>query len=529
MSGIRHLYHIGILVGLLLPALYAGAADIQVDLNGKSLSFGQPPVLLNACTMVPLREIFEALGAQVAWDSQAMTITASKGSTRVQLGIGQMNAMVNKLAVTLDAPAILLDGHTLVPLRFVSEAFGAEVLWDDATRTVSIIADLAAGDAPPVVPTADVSNPAAVPAPAAAATPAAPVTAPAESPGRGGGSATMLLQAELDDLLGPIALYPDPLLAQILPASTFPDQLAAAAQLLPLRGGVMLIDQQEWDNSVKAVAYYPSLLNLLTSQPDWTTAIGQAYVTQADEVMTAIQLLRARALTLGYLVSNARQQVYLVDGQISIVPAHPQYLYLPRYDCGLVYQQPLQGDLSNAMLFGDGLLIGVWLNSDMDWRHHRVYYHGWQGAGWISQSRAQVNVADAHYVNEALVNKPITGNPSVLKVNIATFVHAIKTTGGVAMHSLPTMPHPIGGQPSGVHPGPIHPAGAKPTDLHVGNNHSGAARSPANPPDSDKANGADAGATHPTSATPQDAHAGDAHPGSAKAPANKSDTGKASA
>ncbi len=133
---------------------------------------------------------------------------------------------------------------------------------------------------------------------------------------------------ELDELLGPIALYPDPLLAQILPASTFLDQLTAAAQF---GGGTSAIDSQPWDVSVKAVAHYPDVLNMMVSNPDWTTAIGQAYVNQPADVMASIQRLRAKAQAMGNLTSNAQQQVTMENGGIAIVPEQPQYIYVPQY------------------------------------------------------------------------------------------------------------------------------------------------------------------------------------------------------
>src|SRR5690349_68112 len=83
---------------------------------------------------------------------------------------------------------------------------------------------------------------------------------------------------QLDNLLGPIALYPDPLLAQVLVAATFPDQIDQAAQFVRGDSEVEHIDGQTWDVSVKAIAHYPTVLNMMAGQLDWTTALGQAYV-----------------------------------------------------------------------------------------------------------------------------------------------------------------------------------------------------------------------------------------------------------
>ncbi|MBN1629015.1 MAG: copper amine oxidase N-terminal domain-containing protein, partial [Thermoleophilia bacterium] len=113
-------------------------AAIQVEVNGRPLSFRVPPMQASGRTMVPLRGIFESLGAQVNWYAPTRTITAMKGATDVQLSIGDPRATVNGQTVLLDVPAMILNGSTMVPLRFISEALGADVKWFEATQTVSI-------------------------------------------------------------------------------------------------------------------------------------------------------------------------------------------------------------------------------------------------------------------------------------------------------------------------------------------------------------------------------------------------------
>ncbi|MEW6388814.1 MAG: copper amine oxidase N-terminal domain-containing protein, partial [Thermodesulfobacteriota bacterium] len=112
---------------------------ITVLLNDHPLSFDQPPVIVNDRTMVPLRAIFQALGAEVNWDGATQTVTATRGDTVIILVIGSPAAFKDGQAVTLDQPALLMGGRTMVPVRFVSEALGAEVNWDDATQTVTIL------------------------------------------------------------------------------------------------------------------------------------------------------------------------------------------------------------------------------------------------------------------------------------------------------------------------------------------------------------------------------------------------------
>lgn len=114
------------------------AQDIPVFLNGERLSFDQTPLIKDGRVLVPLRGIFEALGAEVKWDSTAKTVFSEKDGVSVKLTIGQKTAYVNNRAVELDVPAQIVNGRTLVPLRFVSESLGAKVNWDGANKIVTI-------------------------------------------------------------------------------------------------------------------------------------------------------------------------------------------------------------------------------------------------------------------------------------------------------------------------------------------------------------------------------------------------------
>jgi hypothetical protein len=205
---------------------------------------------------------------------------------------------------------------------------------------------------------------------------------------------------ELDELLAPIALYPDPLLAQILPAATFVDQIDEAARYVGQFGKGARIDEQAWDVSVKAVAYYPDILFMMDRKYDWTISLGQAFVNQQQDVMDAIQRLRAEAMAAGSLVSTSQQQVIVDDGFISIVPAQPDLIFVPQYDPLAVYIEPLPPD--GFITFDVGFTIGVWLDRDCDWRRHRIFYHGWRGKGWIDRSRTHVQVRNSFYINNSL-------------------------------------------------------------------------------------------------------------------------------
>ncbi len=203
---------------------------------------------------------------------------------------------------------------------------------------------------------------------------------------------------QLDNLLAPVALYPDPLLAQVLVAATFVDQIDEAARWVRSYGQ-RGVDDRPWDVSVRAVAHYPGVLNMMADNLDWTTAIGQAYVYQSTDVMGSIQRLRAMAQAQGNLVSTPQQEVIVESGYISIWPASPGYLYVPAYDPSIVFFRPVYiGGVFTAFSFGPALAIGVWLNLDCDWDHSRIYYTGWQGRGWIARSRPRIHV-NARYVN----------------------------------------------------------------------------------------------------------------------------------
>lgn len=115
-------------------------ANVKVFVSGKAVTFDQEPVIISGRTLVPLRAIFEALGAKVEWHNATRTVTATRGSDQILLQVGNKTATVNNKAVTLDVEPIIISGRTLVPARFIAESFGMVVNWDEKTRTISIAA-----------------------------------------------------------------------------------------------------------------------------------------------------------------------------------------------------------------------------------------------------------------------------------------------------------------------------------------------------------------------------------------------------
>jgi Protein of unknown function (DUF3300) len=224
---------------------------------------------------------------------------------------------------------------------------------------------------------------------------------------------------QLDNLLAPVALYPDPLLAQVLVAATFPDQIQDAAQWVRFNNP-NYIDNRPWDVSVKAVAHYPTVLGMLNDRIDWTTALGQAYAYQSTDIMLSVQRLRNLAYSRGNLIATPQQQVFVDHGYIQIVPAQPRVIFVPVYDPGVIYARRVYrpgigfGGFYN---FGTGFVIGAWLNYDLDWGSRRVVYSGWDDrrGGWRERSRPYVHITNVYvdnryehvYVNRRVVERRV--------------------------------------------------------------------------------------------------------------------------
>src|SRR5271156_3231158 len=152
---------------------------------------------------------------------------------------------------------------------------------------------------------------------------------------------------QLQQLVAPIALYPDSLVAQILAASTFPEQVVEAdrwVQAHPDLKGTDLgkaVDEQPWDPSVKALTAFPSVLGNMDKNLSWTSSLGDAYYNQQQDVMDAIQTMRQKAQQAGNLKSTPQQTVQSQGSSIVIQPADPDLVYVPAYDPWAIYGYPI--------------------------------------------------------------------------------------------------------------------------------------------------------------------------------------------
>jgi hypothetical protein len=205
---------------------------------------------------------------------------------------------------------------------------------------------------------------------------------------------------ELDRLVARIALYPDPLIAQIMAAATFPDQVPDAAHWADqhhyLAGdslaAAIQADRLPWDPSVQALLPFPAVLEMMASDPSWTDELGNAFLSQQQQVMDAVQRQRRRAYDYGYLRSNA-QVIVNTGPYIEILPARPGLFYVPFYDPLVVYAPPRPGFfVGGAIRFGFGFTIGAayapwgWGYNRFVWNTHTVIINNapWQRT-WVNR------------------------------------------------------------------------------------------------------------------------------------------------
>ena len=217
-----------------------------------------------------------------------------------------------------------------------------------------------------------------------------------------------LAPAALQQLVAPIALYPDALVAQILTASTYPSEIVEADRWVQQHSKLKEdklakeVDKQSWDPSIKALTPFPSVLANLDTNLSWTSALGDAYFNQQQDVLDAVQVLRTRARDAGNLQSTQQQTVTNQGPTIIIEPANPDVCYLPSYNPWLVYGAPIgiyPGYLYDGLIGGPyisfGLGIGIgggfwggygggWNAWGFNWGGHRgIFNHN----DYVSRSR----------------------------------------------------------------------------------------------------------------------------------------------
>jgi hypothetical protein len=266
---------------------------------------------------------------------------------------------------------------------------------------------------------------------------------------------------QLQQLVAPIALYPDALVAQILAAATYPDQIVQADRWLQQQPGLQgdqlaqAVDQQPWDPSVKALTEFPSVLGNMDKNLSWTSSLGDAEINQQQEVMSAIQILRQRARDAGNLKSTSQEKVSEKGHDIVIEPADAEVVYVPQYDPWMIYGTPLDAwpgwyGYPGLFLDGPGLEFGLgfglgffggygwgWHHWGSDWHHNALMFNH---NTYVSSSRTFIN--RNYYAGRAHG----TGRP-------AGGFHGGELHGGAIphgeFHNSPGAPHgEAGGHPS---------------------------------------------------------------------------------
>lgn len=252
--------------------------------------------------------------------------------------------------------------------------------------------------------------------------PAQPYAAPAPPP-----PGSVLDSQELDRLVARIALYPDPLLAQILTASTYWNEIPEAAAWANahsyLKGNALAdairADNLEFDPSILALLPFPSILNMMAQDMAWTQQLGNAVLVQRADLMDAVQRLRTRAYDYGYLRSNPYYTVAKLGDYIEIQPVNPQYIYIPAYDPAIVFgPPPPRFVISGAIRFGPAVILGGafapwgWFHPRLLWGPHEIiidetpWRRVWANRGfyvhpyehpWVRRAGPRVEHHDIHH------------------------------------------------------------------------------------------------------------------------------------
>jgi hypothetical protein len=262
----------------------------------------------------------------------------------------------------------------------------------------------------------------------AMAQPASPPPAPAAPPAPPPAAPPKRSAAELEKLAAPIALYPDPLIAILLPAAAYPVEIVQAARFIKDTNNLPNLEEQPWDSNVKDVAMVPDLIAKMDGDLDWTIKLGQAFVDQPKDLMDTIQALRAKAQKAGTL-QNSPQQVVIVTNTVvektieqrvvvvtntivQIQPANPQVVYVPTYNPYTVYYPPpayVYNPYAPLVTFAAGVAVGAIIANNCDWHGGGVYVgpHGavvWSGGSYHGDVNVNRNVNVNNNYNQNINN-----------------------------------------------------------------------------------------------------------------------------
>jgi hypothetical protein len=239
---------------------------------------------------------------------------------------------------------------------------------------------------------------------------------------------------QLEQMLAPIALYPDALVAQILAAATYPAQVVGADHWLQAQGYASPdqvaygADQQTWDPSVKALTAFPQVLAQMDRDIQWTTDLGNAYYNAPQDVLETIQVLRQRAESAGTLQSTPQEAVTNNQGYIQLAPVNPQVVYVPAYNPWDVYGQPIQpypgfsllGSLasfagSGPMRFGLGIAMAAfshtpfgWAGWALNWLAQAIFFHQ---SNYVSHSTTVAHWSNYPHGGLNAINRGYNGGP----------------------------------------------------------------------------------------------------------------------
>ncbi len=254
---------------------------------------------------------------------------------------------------------------------------------------------------------------------------AQPPVAPGVPPGSGADSAQapaapapQFTQERLEQLVAPVALYPDPLLMDVLMAATYPAEVAEAAawhREHPKLNGKALDDaiaDKNWDVSVNSLTHATQAIELMGADPQWTSDLGEAFLAQQDDVLNAVQVMRSRACDLGNLKTTDQQRVEIEQAPppppaqpsvhyvvapppriVRIVPVQPEVLFVPVYNPRVIFGPPppvifyprvyvypgIAVGIAPVITFGVGITFGGLFWGDLDWHHHHVYRRHYDG------------------------------------------------------------------------------------------------------------------------------------------------------